>query len=888
MRRRRLTRPVLHAVPVQEDVARELHHHVEERAGELVAAGWAPDAARAEAERLLGNRVAIEREMQTIERASRRARRRAGMLESVRQDLKFAGRTLRRSPGYTLVALLTLLLGIGANTAVFSVVNGVLLRPLPYPEPERLVRVWEVNPAGDRMGSAWRNFADWRERARSFEALVAHDAGGGSISVLTGGVAEHAQSALVSRGFFEVLGALPAVGRDFAPEEQAEGAVPVVVVSHAFWTTRLGAAPLEGLRLNADGLDVAVVGVAPAGFSYPEGTDLWVPMEIFEQTQSRTAHNWRTLGRLAPGVSLAQANAELDVITASFLEESSAANVDGTSAFWPAHAEVVGLREAMVGNTRRALLILLGAAGLVLLVACTNLASTTLARGTARIRELAVRRSLGAGRARVIRQLFTESLLLAVLGAALGTALAVWLVRLLPLLAPEGFPRLDQVRVDGPVLAFTVAAAILTAVLTGLLPALRDSAGELAATLRSGTRGGSGRRENRVWSGLVALEVALALMLLVGSGLLLRSFWSVLAVDPGYVTEDVLTVSISPPAGRYPDGATRTRFFQEVLETVEAVPGVARVGLASAAPMAQLGNGRVDVSQAATPFATGYYQLVTPGYYDVLRIPLLRGRMFDGGEVPDQPHVALVNQAFADAVWPGEDPIGKRLTGGGMDEYYEQDRWATVIGVVGNVRQRAVTDDPELTYYFPLGQRLERTRSMSVVLTASAGPPVALAPAVRQAVARVDVEVPLAFSTIEERLAGALTERRFTLTLLLGFAGVALLLACVGIYGVVSYAVERRTKEIGIRMALGAQPVAVRRLVRRHFLGATAIGLLAGGAAALWLTRLLEALLYGVAPADPLTFAAMVLVLAGAAWTASYLPSLKASRVSPMETMRAE
>jgi predicted permease len=813
-------------------------------------------------------------------------------MSALLHDLRFAVRTLQRSPGYTIAALLTLLLGIGANVAVFSVVYGVLLAPLPYPQPERLVIAWEVSGKGGEMGSAWRNFLDWRERSTSFSGLAAHGAGGES-TVLGLDRPLRVRVTPVSAGFFSTMGVDPVRGRAFLAEEHREGGDAAVIVSDAFWRTELGSDPdLSRHSLAVSAYRARIVGVMPAGFDYPGDTDVWYPLELSAQTESRSAHNWRVVGRLAPDVDASRAQAELTAITASFLDEDpGVASEPWFEDFFPRSARIESLRHVLVGDTQRTLWVLLGASFLVLLVAATNLASAALARGAGREREYAVRRSLGAGRRRILRQLFTESFVLAGTGAVLGVVAAAAAVRMLPVLAPAGIPRLDEVAIRLPVLAAAVLITIVTAVLFGLLPALRLTDGRAAESLRSGGRGGSERGRNRVWKGLIAIEVAFALMLLVGSGLLIRSLLTVLQVEPGYRIEGVLTATLSPSATQYNDNTSRRTFYAAVVRELDGIAGVAASGIVSAAPMSGVSNGLVAVrggEPGGPEGITGYYQLASAGYFDAMGVPLLRGRLFDDRDHESAPHVVLVSRSFAEQAWPGQDAIGKQMTGGGMDDYWDQDVWATVIGVVADVRQRDLTQEPVPTYYFDYRQRPFRSWSMTAVVRPGRGSAAVLASDVREAVQRVDGNVPLALATIEERIARALIPRRFTVMVLGLFAACALVLACVGIWGVVSYAAARRTREIGIRMALGADPGSARRLVQRDYMVAAGLGAGIGLVLSFALARVLQSLLFEVRASDPLTVVLVVLLLALASWVASFVPSLRSSRVSPMEAMRTE
>ncbi len=521
-------------------------------------------------------------------------------------------------------------------------------------------------------------------------------------------------------------------------------------------------------------------------------------------------------------------------------------------------------------------------------MACTNLASTGLARGTRRGQELAVRQALGASRRRLTCLLFAESITLTFVGTALGIGLAAVILRIVPILAPDALPAFATFGLQPAVLVFTMLIAGLTAVLFGLAPALRFSRRDFASSLKSGGRSGGARARTTVWRFLIASEVALSFVLLIGCGLLIRSFFTVLAIEPGFETENVLTATLNPPATRYPSGEERVRFYESLLRELEAMPGVAATGLIAVPPMSGVSNGLVAVDDGPNPAVTGDYQLASPGYFAAMGVPLIRGRLFDGSERPESEHVIIVNQAFAREAWPGSDAIGKRMTGGGMDNYYDQDKWATVIGVVGDVRQRDLTRPAAPTYYFALTQRPFRSGSMTAIVRPEGALRPDLGPLVCDITRGIDADVPVTLSTIETQVARIVAERRFTLVVLAGFAVVALLLACIGIYGVVAYAVALRTREIGIRIALGAKPISVRRMVQKDTLADLAIGGAVGLILALALTRVMRSLLYEVSPTDPVTFVAVVLALGGAGWLAAFVPALKSTRVDPVTTMRAE
>lgn len=803
------------------------------------------------------------------------------LMSNLATDLRFAARTLLQSPLFSGVAILTLALGMGANTAIFSVVNSVLLRPLPYPEPEAVVWVDEWQESGARpMAVAWPNFVDWRERSRSFTGLAAFN--GGSTTVLGVDRPLRATVSGITEDFWSVFPVRPVAGRLTVPDDHVEGRPGVVVLREDFWRNELAARPLEDVVLEIAGERFQAVGVVPSGLDFPYGAELWRP--AFPYSTSRTAHNWRVVGRLAPGVTPERADEELDEIT-----RTAVADLPDDPDFLATGVMVVPLKEQLAGSARRPLLLLLGAAVLVLLVACTNLASTLLARGETRRREMAIRASLGADRGRLLRQLVTESLVLAALGGVAGLALAAVLVRTLRTLGSVSLPRLAEISVDPLVLAFTAAAIVVTALVFGLLPALRLSGVDVTPALKAGGRGDSAGTGRGVWTLLVGSEVALAFVLLVGSGLLVRSFAALLDVDAGVDVRGLLTADVDLSLIKYEDGADHVRFYEELEAALVARPEISGAGFVSIPPLAgYLPTGRLELDGDLSKHTVGGYVLASAGFFEAARVPLLQGRLFDSRDGPDGAHVVIVSESFAAQAWPGQDPIGKQVSGGGMDAYWEERPFATVIGVVGDVHYRSLARDPDPVAYFPAAQRPGRLRFESnMVVRASRGEAAATA-ALRQTLAGLDPDVPPRFATMEERLRGSLAERRFTLYLLGGFGGIALLLAFVGIYGVVSYAVARRTREIGIRLALGAAPGAVRRTVLYGAMAMVLAGVVVGVAGALASTRVLSSLLYGVSATDPPTLMAVAVVLLGAAWVAAWVPARRSTRVDPLNAMRAE
>jgi predicted permease len=872
--------------PVADDVERELRAHVRLSADELHLAGMDPAGAEVEARRRLGDRERHARDTVRAATRGRTGRAARAALEGARLDFRFALRSLARTPAFALVAILTLALGIGADTAVFSVVRGVVLRPLPFDEPDRLVWLRETRAEGGSMRAAWGNVVDWRAQSRSFAGVAPFN--NADVLLLGGDTPRRVGGAVVGADFWRVFRLAPHAGRLPTADQHRLGADPVGVVSHRYWTAELGGRPLDessGVTVETAGQRVRIVGVLPPGFDYPPGSDVWVPAEIVEQGLDRTSHNWQVVARLAEGVTLDGAAAELDALTRRIIVDTP------PSEFLAVGASLTPLEEAIVGSASEPLWMLLGAATLVLLIACTNLASTLLARGAGRERELAVRASLGAGRGRVVRQLLTESAVLATLGALAGIGLAALLLRALQALSPASLPRAGDVRLDGGVLAFTLLMTAVTALLCGILPAVRLSGGSAARSLRDGGRGSAPGAKSPLWRVLVGTEVALALVLLIGSGLLIRSLQLVLAEEPGFDARDVLAVDVDLSRLEYPTQADHARFHQALLERLASLPGVSAAGIGSAAPMMSfVPNGQMELDGDLEKRAVAAYVAASSGYFEALDIPLLQGRLPDERtDLPTTAHVAVVSRSFADRFWPGEDPIGRQVTGGGMDNHWQSRTFATVVGVVGDARHVDLSREVYPTVYFPFTQRPFRiVFNADVLIESSQGDPAALAAGVREAALSLDPDAAVRTQPLEAAVSSSLSARRFPMLVLGGFALLALLLAVVGIYGVVSYGVARRRREMGIRIALGADVARVRNLVVRESVAMVVVGLAVGVAGGLALTGMLGSLLYRVSPGDPLTFVAMAGLLLVAGWAAAWIPARAGSRVDPMVTMRAE
>jgi len=804
-------------------------------------------------------------------------------MHSFWQDLRYGARMLLKKPGFTLVAIATLSLGIGANTAIFSVINGVLLSGLPYPQPEQLAMVWLDNR---RQGipddiTSYPNFVDWRDRNKTFQGMAGMTS---SNLHLTGvGEPEEIRAATVSINFFQVVGVGPALGRGFTAEEERPGSDRVVILSNALWQRRFGGDPgILNKTISLSGISNTVVGIMPAGFQFPEDTDLWRPLAPSDGMRAaRFGFFLPVVGRLKPGVTRAQAQADLDVIANQI--EQQFPDMAGYG------VNVVLALEQTVGAIRRPLMTLFVAVLFVLLIACANVANLLLARAADRRREVAVRAALGAGRRRIVRQLLTESMLLAVLGGALGVLLAWWGLQLLVDLSPANIPRLENIRLDGRVLWFTLGLAMLTGLIFGLAPALQTTQLKLGETLKEGGRTGAGGRSARlIRGGLVVVEVALTLVLLVGAGLLIRSFWRLQQVDPGFKTDHVLTLRLSLPRSRYTEGAQAVSFFERLQERLGALPGVVAVSATTDIMLQRLAtsssftieNRPRDPSELSLELP---FDRVLPNYFQTMGIQLLLGRAFTAQDGRDSPRVAIVNETFVKRYFPNADPIGKRFTFGdaGPDT-----QWIAIVGVVRDSKRQGVDQPIRIESFMPLAQM--PARSMEVVLRTT-GDPLALGNAARGAVWSLDRDLPIPrMQTLEQNLSTRVAQRRLNMLLLGLFASVALVLSAVGIYGVMNYAVTQRTSEIGIRVALGAQTRDVLRLVVGEGMILALAGVVFGLVMTFALTRLMASLLFGVSATDPLTFAAIAALLFGVALLACWIPARRATEVDPMVALRYE
>jgi putative ABC transport system permease protein len=808
---------------------------------------------------------------------------RGGMLmESFIQDLRFGARMLFKNPGFTLIAVVTLALGIGVNTAIFSVVSAVLLRPLPYSEPDKLVMLWErrIREGSDNNAVAPADFRDWRARNQVFTNIAAMFVT--SVDLSEGNEPERVTAGQVSASFFEVLGVKPMLGRGFLAEEEQAGRNRVVIMNHDLWRRRFGAdRNIVGRRISLSGAPVEVVGVLPPSFRFPnEELALWLPLDANAQgMQTRLNHFLSVYARLKPGVTFSQAQAEMERIGAQLRQEYPQEN-DNHTAF------VIPLREQLAGALRRPLLILFAAVGLVLLIACANVANLQLIRAAARQKELAVRAALGAGRRRIVRQLLTESALLAALGAMMGMLLAWWSLGMLTSLLPRGILHLTGARLDLRVLGFTLAISLLTGALSSLAALLQASSVKLNDTLKEGGRG-AGSAHQRARSAVVVVEVALAIVLLIGAGLLIRSFWKLQSVSPGFTPQNALTAQIVLPSARYREPEQRARFFQQLSEQARALPGVQAVGAISILPLGGGWSrtsiaieGRAEMTNLAAQARPRIHpRTVTPDYFQALGIPLLNGRFLTSKDDSNAPLVALINQTAAQRYWPGQNPLGHRVQiGGGAP-------WREVIGVVGDVKDQGLDQEINPEVYFAWAQDPQRDGTLVV-----RGQNVAsLAPALRDQVHQLDKDLPLSnMRLLEEVVEGSIAAPRSYSLLLALFAGIALTLAAVGIYGVMAYGVSQRAHELGVRLALGAQTRDVLLLVLRQGLRMTLLGVALGLAAAWGLTRWMKNMLFEVSATDPLTVVFVTCFLVGVALLACYIPARRAMKVDPLTALRHE
>ena len=805
-------------------------------------------------------------------------------MDKLLQDIRYGCRTLIKHPGFAAVAVIALALGIGANTTIFSVVNAALLQPLPYHEPDRLMMIWEVNPEQglDDWTVAPAKFADWREQSQSFERIAAfwpYQAA----NLYFNDQPERIQSAAVSYELFPLLGIEPMKGRTFLPEEDRPGGEQVVVVSHRLWQRRFNADPdLVGKTLRIDGKSYTVVGIMPAGFYFPERAEMWLPLALTEdELKNRSAHLVTVIGRVRPNVSAQQAQAEVTVL-AGQLEQK----YPETDRGWG--VKLVPMLDQLVGKMQPAILVLLAAVVLVLLIACANVANLLLARGAARQREIAIRAAMGASKSRLTRQLLTESIILSLIGGALGLLLSYLAVGLLAAAIPESVPRIKDITINRWVLGFTFLASLFTGILFGLAPALQASRPNLNETLKESPRGStSGAGSRRIRNILVISEVAISLVLMISAGLMVRSFLQLQKTDPGFSSRGVLTAQLQLGLSKYPEDKQRTAFYQQVLQKVESLPGVQTAGAISTLPLGGdnltfqlIIEGRAPENPSEQ--LTTNYRVISTDYFAAMGIPLKQGRYFTERDNADSTRVAIINETLANRYFPNESPIGKRISLVIFDEPISRE----IVGVVGDVKHATLNEESGSEVY---DSYLQAPSPFMTLVVRTSTSPQGLAGGLHSAVRSVDNEQPIFnIKNMEQVLSDSVALPRLSTGLLAAFAAIAVVLASIGIYGLVSYSVTQRTHEIGIRMALGARPGQVLQMILRQGAVLALIGVAIGLAGAYAATKLLANLLYGVSTSDPITFAVVPLLLIFVTLLASYVPARKAMKVDPIIALRQE
>ena len=801
-------------------------------------------------------------------------------METLIKDLRFAVRGFLKRPGFLVIAVATLALGIGATTAMFTVVNSVLLRPLQFPEPERVVLFYGINPRQGipRSNMSMPDIRDWQQQSQSFEQIAGFSTGG--LFLTTGDETERVRGTGVSAEFFPLFKTNPIHGRTLQHADMQQGVEPAIVISHALWQRRFGGATnVVNSKVTVNGRPATIVGIMPAGFTYPSDTEAWAAFPMDDPNQPRDNRFISVVTRLKPGVSMQQAQTEMDTIN-----QRLAQNYVDTNSGWT--VRLVELRESLVGDLRTSLLILLGAVAFVLLIACANVANLLLARAIYRQKEIAVRTALGASRGRIVRQLLTESLLLSIVSGVVGFTLSLGLIRLLVAISPPNTPRVDEIGIDWQVFGLTFTVAVFSGLLFGLFPGLQTSRPNLNDTLKdSGQRGSQFGGRNHVGSAFIVSEVALSFMLLVGAGLLIKSFLHLRQIDPGFNADNVLSMRVSLPPGKYKQGAPRAQIYKQLVDQVKATPGVQAAGVVLTLPLSGdtfevwrglIPEGRPMKLEEQT---NAQHLVITPDYFQALQIPLKAGRTFTDQDDLESTKVVIINETLARRLWPGENPIGRRFTVW-RDEKFPRE----VVGVVGDTKGTLDKEAGNQTYV-PYAQD-PTWGSMSLVVRTN-GEPSALAGSVRDAIRSVDKGVPnYNLKTMNDMISASAAPRRVPMLLLSGFAGAAMLLAMLGIYGVTAYYVTQRTHEIGVRMALGAQIADVMKLVLSRAMVLAAIGIGIGVGGALALTRYLTTLLFGVKPIDVVTFVGVALILAAVVLVACLIPARRATKIDPLEALK--
>ena len=886
---------LLHKREMESELDRELRFHLDKEIEKNLQGGMRLEEARAAALRSFGGVERVKEETRDV-RGLRR-------VEMVWQDLRYGLRVLKKNPGFAAVAILTLALGIGANTAIFSVINAVLLRPLPYDQPGRLVAVLDSLPTVGfpRTGLSQMEYIRLRQESRSFEGLSVATLRG--VTLTGGGEAELLTACIVSSNFFDTLHVKPALGRFFEPEEDLAGKSSVVVLSQGFWQRRFDSSVQaigESIALN--GNTFTVIGVLPPDFKSPlelqfgTSVEVWQPIGFTLTNLERGSHSLNAVGRLAPGATIQQARAESGMILGRVVSENPGYYPTGDGSV---STMVEPLQVTLVGDVRTALIVLLCAVISVLLIACANIANILLVRGEARQKEIALRTALGANQGQIIRQLLTESMMLSVAGGTAGLLLARWGLGAIIAINPGNIPRLAEISLDKTVLLFTVAVSLLAGIIFGIAPAVHSVKRDFHSALKEGGRGAGVTGGSRLRRALVVIETATAMLLLVGAGLLARSFWQLRRVQAGFEPSSLLTLRLSPPSSAYQDNRQITSLYEQLVERVQALPGVTAAGVADAIPISGNDDDTVvehddQQLELSSPDVSVTFRIVNPGYFRAMGLRLISGRLPAESDREGTLLVAAVNEKMARTQWPGENALGKRFRLLDAAPGQATTAYLTVVGIVGDAKNQALDEDPRQEAYVPLPQQaaavggIGPSRSLTMVIR-TAVEPTSLISQVRQEVSSVDRNIPITrVRTMEQVLEAAVVQPRFNVILLVVFGVIALCLGAIGIYGVIAYTVAQRTHEIGARMALGATRGDVLKLVIRQGMELAVAGVAIGTAAALGLTRLMTGLLYGVGPTDPLTFAAIAVLLVLVAFVACFVPARRATKVDPIIALRYE